>query len=126
MSVVLFVKIVRHGMALEKTVTLELKGSDTSLEMMREIEIREGIPMNRQRLVFGGKLLDPNVTISEYGLERENFLHLIIGPEVVSAPAPTAPDPAPTAQESAPTALRPATIALQPAAIALHPVANET
>jgi hypothetical protein len=83
MSVIVFVKIVGRHHIMDKTLTLEMEGSDTSVEMMYEIERREDIPVKHQRLLYGGKQLDPTITISEYGLERKGPLYLKVVPEIM-------------------------------------------
>ena len=39
---------------------------------------QEGISANLQRLIFGGKQLTNNQTLSDYSIRNENALHLVL------------------------------------------------
>jgi hypothetical protein len=45
---------------------------------------REGIPWERQRLIFAGRILHDNVPIGEQNIARESTIHLIYTPSRVA------------------------------------------
>ena len=53
-----------------------------SVNMFKKmIEEKTGIPPPQMRLIFAGKLLyDDNKTLKDYGIKKENSLHLILSP----------------------------------------------
>ncbi len=64
-----------------KTVSIVVEDTDTIQDIKEKILQQEQIPVDQQRLVFGGRELENSKLLSQYNIQNESTLHLVLQTE---------------------------------------------
>lgn len=61
-----------------RSFTFEMTAYQTIADLKEAIESEEGVPTDKQRLIFAGKELEDKKTLRYYNIKEESTIHLVI------------------------------------------------
>ena len=61
-----------------KTVTIVVEEDDTILSVKMKLQEKDHVPVDEQRLIFGGHQLEDKRTLKFYSIERDSTIHLVL------------------------------------------------
>lgn len=57
---------------------INIQNSNTILDLKKKIFLKKGYDVDKQKLIYGGNLLNNDVTILDYNLNYVTCIHLVI------------------------------------------------
>jgi len=61
-----------------RTVTIIVDPDDTIAQVKQKFFEKDAVPIDEQRLIFGGHELVDDKTLKDYSIARDNTLHLVL------------------------------------------------
>ena len=58
--------------------TIEVEPSDTIAQVKIKIQEKDGFLASNQRIIFKSQLLEDEKTISDYNIQKESSIHLVL------------------------------------------------
>ena len=61
-----------------RTVAIVTEETDTVLSVKIKLQEKDGVPVDEQRLIFGGHQLEDKRTLKFYNIEKDSTIHLVL------------------------------------------------
>lgn len=61
-----------------RTVSIIVDEDDTILNVKMKLKEKDDIPIDEQRLIFGGHQLEDKRTLKYYSIQRDSTIHLVL------------------------------------------------
>lgn len=61
-----------------RTVSIIVEEDDTILNVKMKLKEKDDIPIDEQRLIFGGHQLEDKQTLKYYDIQRDSTIHLVL------------------------------------------------
>jgi hypothetical protein len=70
--------IVLHSVKHVCWAQVEAEEEDTIEDIKNKIMEKEGVPVDQQRLIFGGKQLESDKTLADYDVQEDSTFHMVL------------------------------------------------
>ncbi|ORM41872.1 Dynamin-related protein DNM1 [Babesia sp. Xinjiang] len=57
---------------------VDVEPSDTVLDLKRKLSTKQKLPVDQQRIIFEGKMLQDNKTLAEYNIKNNSVIHMVL------------------------------------------------